>query len=156
MKILNKKSQIHGRKMFYYIIFGFVAIVVFFFIIWLTSSEKSEISIIPPGLENYLLTQRFLNSALCFAFQDEDTDRIYPWLIDLNKFNQDTLNKCYGAEETNVKAYKLTLTYGENKVTLNTKNWEGFLKSGETKDIFVIYEGGIQREELFIEMQDVK
>ena len=115
-----------------------------------------ESHLIPPDLENHLLTQRFLNSPLCFTYQDEDTNRFYPGVIDLTKFNQDNLNKCYNAEDTKVKAYRLTLDYNNEKITINTKNWEGFLKKAQTEHVFVYDEGETQRAELLIEMQNVK
>lgn len=156
-KILsNKKSDISARKIIFYAVFGFVAIVVFFLIVWLTGSKSLEISKIPPGIENYLTSQRFLNSPSCFAFQDENTKRTYLWSIDLRKFNQETLNKCYNAEDTKVNAYRLTMTYENQKITLNTKNWEGFLKKAETKHVSIYDEGKTKRGELFIETQDAK
>ena len=152
----NKKSQIVGRKMIFYVIFGFVAVITFFVILSFASSNRSEISIIPFGLENYLSSQRFLNSQLCFVFQDKDTVRTEPWQIDIEKFTQENLNKCYNAEDTNVKAYRLTLNYNNEKITITTKNWEGFLKKAETKKVTVYDKGKEQRAELFIEMQDAK
>ncbi len=122
----------------------------------MSSSNKSEIAEILPGLEDYLLSQRFLNSPLCFALKDEDSSRIYPLVIDSEKFNTNNLNKCYDAKDTKVKAYRLTLNYENEKTTINTKNWQGFLKKAETKKVFVYDKGNIKIAELFIEMQDVK
>lgn len=152
----NKKSDISARKVIYYVVVGFVLIVAFLLIVWLASSGKSKISEIPAGLENYLITQRFLSSQHCFVFQDKDTNRVYPRVIDLAKFNEENLNKCYNAKDTKVKAYRLTLTYGNEKITINTQNWEGFLKKAETKQVFVYNKEKSERGELFIEVQDAK
>ena len=152
----NKKADMSARKIIFYGIFGFLAVVAFLLLVWITSTNRSEISKIPPNLENHLLVQRFLNSPFCFAFQDEEINKIYPGIIDLTKFNEDNLNKCYNAEDTNVKAYRLTLSYNNEKISINTKNWEGFLKKAETKHVSVYDDGIIQRGELLIEMQDVK
>jgi len=160
MKVLtilsNKKADMSARKLIFYCVVGFVLVAMFFLIIWLVYSNKSDISEIPIGLENYLMVQRFLNSPSCFAFQDKDSNRVYQWTIDFKKFNQDMLNKCYNEETTSVKAYRLTLNYGNKKITINTRNWEGFLKKAETKNVIIYDEGKIQRAELFIETQDAK
>ena len=142
--------------MIFYVIFSFIIVIAFLFIVWFVPAYRSEISKIPVGLENYLLTQRFLNSPLCFTLQDKDTNRVYPLTIDLSKFNQENLDRCYNVKDTNVKAYRLTLNYGTEKKTISTKNWGGFLKKAQTKDIFIYNNGETQRGELFVEMQDVK
>ena len=151
----GKKSSISGRKVLFYAIFSVVAAVTAMLILYFVSSGKSAIAEIPFGLEDYLTTQRFMNSPMCFAFQDESS-RTYPWIIDTEKFNQENLDKCYVASDTKVKAYRLTLTYGKDKAAIATKNWQGFLKSAETKQVFVYNKGNIQKAELFIEMQDAK
>ncbi len=110
----SKKSQIASRKIVFYIIAAVVISIAFLLLVWIIPSKKSEIALIPPSLENYLLTQRFFNSQSCFAFQDEKTNRVYPWIIDLAKFDQNNLDKCYDANNKDVKAYRLTLSYKRN------------------------------------------
>jgi len=154
--IHGKRADISARKMIFYGIFGFLAAITFLLVAWFSVYDGSYLSKIPPDLENYLFVQRFLNSNLCFAFQDKETERVYPWVIDMTKFRQENLDNCYNAKDTNVKAYSLTLSYNNKKTTLTTKNWEGFLKKGETRQIFVYDSGNIRRAELFIEMQDAK
>ncbi len=152
----NKKSDIAGRKLIFYIVFGFALTGGFLLLMWLLPKNASEVNEIPIGLENYLSAQRFLNSPLCFAFQDKDTSIVYPGMIDLTKFNQDNLNKCYNAENTKVKAYRFTLNYNNRKSTISTKNWEGLLKEAKTEQVLVNDIGNIQGAELFIEVQDAK
>ena len=110
----GKKSQIASRKIVFYIIAAVVISIAFLLLVFIIPSQKSNIAIIPSGLENYLLTQRFFNSPSCFAFQDEKTDRAYPWIIDLAKFDQNNLDKCYGANSRDLKAYRLTLGYSKS------------------------------------------
>ena len=152
----NKRADMSARKSIFYTIFGFVAVIAFILLVWMVPSYKSELSTIPLNLENHLLIQRFLNSPLCFTPQDKDTNRFYPGVIDLTKFNQENLDECYNAEDTKVKAYRLTLDYNNQKITINTKNWEGVLKKAQTEHVFVYDEREIQRAELLIEMQNAK
>lgn len=152
----GRKAQIAGRKIIFYIVFAIVAALTFMLIVYMVSSDKSKIAVIQPGLEDYLLIQRFLLSPECFAYRNADSGRAYAWTIDPEKFNQNNLNRCYAAENTQVKAFRLTLSYGAFKSTLITKNWEGFIKKAETKKVYVYDKGQIRQGELFIEVQDVK
>ena len=148
---IYKKSQIGGRKQLFYLIVGVLAVLLFLFITVFVSFDRSSIASIPPGLENYLMTQRFLSSP-CFAFQDKDTKRVYPLLIDLEKFSEANLNNCYSASETNVKAYRLTLGTSAAK----TRNWEGYVKRADTKQVYVYDNGNVKSMGLFVETQDAK
>ena len=117
--------------------------IAFLITLWVVPATGSEISQIPIGLENYLLSQRFLNSPLCFVYQDVDTNRAYPFIIDIKKFNQENLNKCYNTKDTNVKAYQFTLNYDRESKKISTKNWKGFLWKAETKQVSVYADGKI-------------
>jgi len=107
----DKKSLIAGRKVIFYIYAAIAISISFLFIVWIVPTSKSEIAMIPPNLENYLLSQRFLSSPECFTYEDESINKVYPWRIDLEKFNQDSLNSCYNAIDTGVKAYTSTINY---------------------------------------------
>ena len=154
--LLNKRADESGSKAIFYIIFGVVAAILFLIASWMIPNYKSYIGIIPTGLENYLLSERFFDSHYCFAFQEEDTNRVHLDTIDLSKFTQDNLDECYNAADTQVKAYRLTLNYNDEKISISTKNWEGFLQEARTKHISVYNQGEIQRAEILIEVQDVK
>jgi len=152
---LNKKADIIGRKQVFYVVAIFVVIAAFFVVFSFISSDKSKISELPSGLENYLIVQRFLNSPICFALQDADTGRAIPSTIDIGKFNEASLNRCYNAQGTNVKAYRLTLSYDDKNIPIRTGNWEGFFTRAETRSVFV-FDGAIKKAELLIETQNAK
>lgn len=157
-KMRDKKAQISGRKMLFYAIFAFMAAITFLFTIHYVGSQRSEIAKPPFGVPDYLVSYRFLNSPDCFAYEDQESDRAYPWTIDLGKFNPKNLNNCYNTKDTKVKAYRFTLSFRDYKSTIATSNWEGFLKKAETKTVSVYNNDRLEstEAELFIEMQDVK
>jgi len=158
MKIFNKKAQdIAGRKVIFYgLVFSFLLIGFFFVIVLIVPANASEVSNIRSGLDDYFIIQRFLNSPLCFALHDEDTRRTYPSVIDTEKFTQENIENCYNAKDTKVKAFRLTLKYGTESKTINTKNWEGFLSKAQTEQIFVSVAGKKQTASLLIETQNAK
>ena len=69
-----------------------VMILVFFGLI---ASYRSQITMIVPELEAETIALRFTNTADCFTYQDPITGRIYPGVIDLNKYTQESLDSCY-------------------------------------------------------------
>ena len=153
---MSTESSIAGRKLIYYIVVIPIIVTGFFIVVWIVSSNKSSISEIHAGVEDYLVLQRFLNSPSCFAFVDNDLKRVSSWMIDLSKFTQENLEKCYNADSTRVNAYRITLSYNDQKVVISTKNWEGFFKKAETRRIYLYNNNKIQKAELFIEMQNAK
>ena len=154
-RLFNKKADMSARKMVFYMVFSFVAVVVFFLIFWMFSSNKSQIAEIPSGFENFFLMQRFTNSPICFTLKEE-SGRVYPWVIDAKKFDLSNLNRCYDTYNTNTKAFRLTLTYKNVKTTVSTRNWEGILNKGVTRKVIVYQDGALEKGELFIEVQDAK
>ena len=154
--LLGKKADISGRKMIFYIVVAILLSIAFLFIVIIVPSNNSQISEIPLGVENNILVERFLSSPYCFVFQDKDTKRYSPLLIDKQRFTQENLEKCYSADSTNMKGFRLTLTFENQKLTINTKNWQGFIKKAETKQVSIYDRGKIQTGELYIEIQDAK
>lgn len=153
---LNKKSQIAPRKVIFYIYATVAVSISFLILVWIIPANFSEIAVIPSGLENYFIVQRFFTSPSCFAMQDVETGRVDSWTIDLVKFKEENLNSCYDAQDTDVKAYRLVLDYNNEKIILSTKNWKGFLEKAETFQVFVYDSGKIQKSDLLIEVQSAK
>ena len=154
---LNRRaeSDISARKIIFYILSSFLLVAVFFIILWINYSNKARISEMPIELENYLAIQRFFSSPYCFALSDKAFGRVYQ-IVDSQKFSQETLNRCYNAMDTKVKSYRLTLSYDGKKTAISTKNWEGFFKKAETKEVFVHDGTKVLPGELLIEAQDAK
>ncbi|GEM_PF-3161702 len=153
---LNKKGDMSARKLIFYILFSFTAPVIFLLILKFVHSDKAQISEIPSGLEEYAISQRFLNSRNCFAFQDIESKRLYSGILDLERFNQKIMDECYDGQDTGVKAYRLTLIYDGKTIQLKTKNWEGFLKHAKTINIPIHNGDKITTGKLLVEMQDAK
>lgn len=150
--MFSKKSFIAGRKIIFYMAAAFAVTISFLFLAFVIPVNKAEIAIIPLDLENYLLSQRFFTSPTCFAFQDPETGRVSLGVIDMAKFNQANLDICYDTRNTEVKAFRLTL----DGITLETKNWEGFLDRAEITKVSVYDSGTIRKAEFLIQVQNAK
>lgn len=112
---------------------------------------------IPEGLEARILMQRFHNSAECFARFDPETQRTYSQVIDVDKFTQYQLERCYNTDSAGKPAFRITLqkTFGVTYIPpIISKNWIG--SDGEkTRNIpVIIYESGqLSGGNLLVEIQ---
>ena len=68
----NKKGSIAGQKSIFYIIVGILLAILFLLFLVIAISDKIFESKIPTGLEEFIFTQRFLNSFECFAYEDSE------------------------------------------------------------------------------------
>lgn len=158
--IKNKKATIAGRKVLFYIIFAFAAAITALLLIYITTTDASELHKIPAGLETHLAISRFLYSPACFAYEDESIGRSYS-LIDWSKFTDSILRNCYPINSTKVKGFELTLTI-ENKEkqkqekTISTANWEGLLSKKIEKKVVVLKEEKYYNGKLEIGIQNEK
>lgn len=156
--IKNKKATIAGRKVLFYIIFAFIAAITALILVYMTTTDASEIDNMPIGLEQYVLINRFMYSPDCFAYNDESIDRAYP-LIDWSKFTDGNLRYCYNLNSTIVKGFELTLTIENEKKekeekTISTANWQGLLRKKIEKRVMVLKEGKLYNRVLTISIQN--
>lgn len=89
--------------------FLFLIVVSIIFVFILSSYVHREIKI--ADLQENILITRLLYSQNCFGYEDV---RIYPGIIDLEKFNEENLKKCI-AHENRIK-FKLTLSNEANEI----------------------------------------
>jgi len=157
MRLLSQKrgeGDISARKIIFYIIFGFFLTLTILTIVFIVPKKNAEIAQIPIGLENYLLTQRFLNSPICFAYQDEVTGHIKQKVIDIKKFTQDNLRNCYDARNDDIRAYRFVLEYKNKNIELRTDNFRGYPGEYTTETVFVIDSNNLIQSKLLIETHE--
>src|SRR3989344_1588865 len=136
-------------KVIAYIIFGFIFVAFCLLLLYIITVEITNVAEIPGGLESYIFIQRFLNSPDCFAYQEKDTLRIYPGIIDLERFAQENLDKCYKIESyMYAPGFKLTI----NDKTIQSSNFE-FSKQKTARNILIFKEGKFENAKLYIEYE---
>lgn len=135
-------------KVVAYMIFGFIFTGFCLLLLFIMSMEVINISYIPEGLEEYIFTQRFLNSKECFTYQDKDTSRIYPGIIDLEKFKQENLDNCYKREGyMYAPEFRLII----NDKTIQTSDFASNKKI--SKQILIFKDNKFENAELKIESE---
>jgi len=70
------------------------------------------VSIDATGVQGEILMNRFLYSPTCFSYVNTQISRSFPGIIDINKFNTETLDTCvYFGEANEYAAAHFTLHY---------------------------------------------
>ena len=98
---INKKGEGFdiARKSIYWMIALVVSVIAVLALVMIIAMYQGKLVQTSPELEAELITLRFVNNPDCFAYQDPITGRVYLGTIDVDKYNQDTLDKCYRTEE---------------------------------------------------------
>lgn len=87
------------RKQIYWGIAGFmVTIAALILVFAIFPQYQRSLVEVPPELQAELISLRFVNTPECFTYQDQATGRIFAGVIDLQKFTQAQLDKCYRTE----------------------------------------------------------
>lgn len=116
---MNNKAQFELRKMIYWTVAMIVITMVVLASAMIMSSYGAKLKEVLPDLRAELISLRFVNTPECFAYQDLGTGRVFPGMIDLSKFNEETLNRCYQSGDR--KNFNFQLVLGDKK--LETDKW---------------------------------
>jgi hypothetical protein len=144
--MLTKKGQFDvARKSIYWMLAGITVTVAVLAFAMILSSYQSKSLQIPPHLRAELVSLRFLNTPECFTYQDP-SGRVFPGMIDLDKFTQERLNQCYQTSAANgkkdynfgisLKGYDLVQEDGSEQL-LMTNNYFKKVDFTLTKNVLV-------------------
>lgn len=163
MQIKSKKGQFEvARKSIYWLLAGVVITIVILAFALIMSSYQNKLVEVPPKLRAELLSLRFMNTPECFTYQDPVTGKIFPGIIDLNKYTQERLDKCYRTEkEKGYKDYNFGLILegyseinenGKEKMLI-TNNFFNKVDFTLFKDVFVRIGSDVKPTRLIIYVQ---
>lgn len=100
---LNKKGESGfepAKKSIFWIFAGILITLLILAFVMVVVSYTNDLTSVPPKLKAELISLRFTNSPECFAYQDKETGRVYPGVIDLDKFSSDQLDQvCYSPDK---------------------------------------------------------
>ncbi len=117
---MDKKGQFsYARKAIFWTVILVVITMIILFFAFMVANYKNSLADVPPKLRAELISLRFTNIPECFAFQE--SGKTMPNVIDLEKFNEEQMNKCYrtaGSEGIKTINFRLTLVEsGEEIIT---------------------------------------
>ena len=130
-----------GKKPMYFLAVLFYLTFAFLFFSFFISYNITSTNKIPINTETTVLINRFLNSPDCFAYVDEETGRAYPGIIDIKKFNDEQIKKCYSA--TDDKSYSFRFELQSTNIDFkdySTPNW-GARRFNKISQYVLVYYG---------------
>lgn len=144
-----------GKKPMYFLAVLFYLTFAFLFFSFFISYNITSTNAIPANVETTVLINRFLNSPDCFVYVDEETGRAYPGIIDIKKFDDNQIKKCYSTSEDKSYSFRFEMESSNNKFkkTISTLNF-GARRFNKISQYVLIYdEGNLYTGRLLISIQ---
>lgn len=113
------------RKTIFWTLAGVVITIVVFAFVLGISGYLNKLTYVPEKLRAEFISLRFANIPECFAYQDPETGRVYPGIIDLSKFTNDQMNlSCYHTEsEKGYEEHNFRLKLMKNGAEVRSNNY---------------------------------
>lgn len=159
---MNKKSTIAIEKsIFYGFVIAILLSILFIVLVFIIGIDVMGYTKIAPGLEEFIFTQRFLNSPQCFIYQDKDTGMFKPRIIDWDKFNTYSPSKCYFTTNENNPAFRFSLYNLDTNEkiidpSIKTKNWHGDPNKYKEFNIKIFKDNTLYNGKLIMEIKNVE
>jgi len=153
---MNKKAQFEvARKSIYWMIAGFVITLVVIGFVLIIVNYRNALTEFPPELNAEFISLRFTNIPECFAYQDAETKRVYPGIIDLEKFTTERMEQsCYKTDpEKGHGTFNFELELRDKGVAIKTNNYFNAPVFTLRRNVFVKDANGISKDELLIHTQ---
>ncbi len=150
-----------ARKQIYWMIAGVLITATIIAFALIMSGYQRKLVEVPEELRAELISLRFVNAPECFTYQDSVTGRVFPGTIDVNKFTQERLDKCYRtATEKGFKDYNFALELegyaravdGEKKLLL-TNNFFNKVDFILYKNVYVRVGNSVEPTRMVIQVQ---
>jgi hypothetical protein len=151
---MNKKAQFAAaRKTIYWMIAGLVITMVVIGFAMVIASYRNNLAKVPPEIRAELIALRFTNNPDCFAYNVGD--KVILGTIDLNKFNEETLLKCYStANSGSIKTFNFRLKLESSGKELTTDKYANLDKFTIFKEVLIKRPGGLFKDRLIIYVQE--
>ena len=156
---MNKTGEGYGsgRKYLFWVAFVGIAACLFLAFGAFSAVHKNKITYVPPELHSETIALRFTNNPDCFAFKDNLTGRVYPGIIDINKFNKEALDLCYQTlDEEGIKKFNFLLKLESTGNEIITDNYFSHKNVDLTmfKQVLTNNNGEISKDTLIIQVQE--
>jgi len=159
MNKMNKKAQVFdlARKTIFWTIAGIALTAVLLAFAITVANYKSKLVHVPPQLHTELIALRFTNVEECFTFQDLNTGKVVPGVIDLQKFNDEQFLKCYPLDpQTGHEDYNFRLHLLDQDMQIKTKDYANRDIFSFNKEVLVNKNGRLVKDIMIINVQDLE
>ena len=156
MQKMNKRAEQEiGEKSLFLPLIIFVIVIVIIAFFWMLANYAGNLAEVPPELKAELISLRFTNTPECFAYENVKVGRVYPGIIDLDKFNKAQLDRCYLTEDkTGYQTYNFRLLLKDQDLNLLTNNFFNKVSFTIYRDVIVRQGDHLFKDQLIIYVQE--
>ncbi|MBT3720140.1 hypothetical protein HN789_04595 [archaeon] len=153
---LSKKSQAYNILEYYLVRIPFILVLVALFVYMASSIESNALK--SHDVRKEIIQNRIFYSPNSITYFDEDSGRIYPHIIDMERFNEIQLDQAFFTKENKVLTGKIDLTNIDLNITNTSyinrdqyERWKHYTKFSqfdnfiEKKVVLILHEGIIYR-----------
>lgn len=152
---MNKKADLSLSKSIFWTIMAVIITMIVFFFAFIIANYKNSLTNVPPQLPAELISLRFTSLPECFAY--EEGRMVLHNVIDMNKFNEGQLSKCYRTEEVGgFKTFNFRLRLEESGEEIITDKYYHYDKDDFTvfKEVLLKKGGKLEKDMLKIYVQE--
>ena len=157
----NRKAQIVGgydigKEVMYNIVDAVVLGVMAILLVVLIFRYTTTVNYFPDEFRQTALIYRFVNSPNCVAYEDPELKRVYPGVMDWDRFKDNShINKCYSTGDPKAMAFRLTLKNQGELRSVQTSNWDSKREFdiSKNRNVLVMGNGKLGGGELAIAIQ---
>ena len=150
---MDKKAQsVVAGKLPFFVIMGIAFVIMAIFLVYFIGSFNSNLLKVSPELNDAIHTYRFLNNPNCLAYQDGFTGRTDVGLVDLRKFTDEQMAKCYDTELSTDSHFLIKLE-NSSKNGVKTEGWLNVVHNTVIKKVRVLDNNKISDDMMFIYVQ---
>ncbi|MBI2665531.1 hypothetical protein HYX12_02850 [Candidatus Woesearchaeota archaeon] len=152
ISIINRKAQ--GGKIVYFLVVGLIFTALLFALGFSLTAYADKVASVPPEMKAEFIALRFFNLPECFAYSTEK-GRIYPGVIDLNKFTEEQLFRCYHTQTIGgFKTFNFRLRLENAGVEITTDKYYHRDAFTLEHDVIVSKDHQLSKDKLFIHVQE--
>ena len=148
---MNKKGQFEVAKTsLFWVVMVFVLTIVIIAFALIVSNFQKKVVEVPAELQVELIALRFASISECFAYSVNDV--VQPGVIDLQKFTDEQMDKCYRTESKKTFNFRLVLENAQKQVLSNNY----FHKDDFTifKEVLIRDGSELKRDKMVIYVQE--
>ncbi len=156
---MDRKAQVFdtAQKVVFWTIVGIVITGVMFAFVLTIVNYKGKLVQVPSQLQAELIALRFTNVEDCFARHDPQSGTTMSGVIDLQKFTDQQLEKCYPLDlQTGHTRYNFRLLLQEHNTEIKTSSYANRDIFSFNKEVLVSKDGRLLKDQLIVYVQDLK
>ncbi len=151
---MNKKAQFGiARKAIYWTMTAVIITAIIFAFALTVAKYKNNLTRVPIEIKAEFISLRFTNIPECFAYQNSETNLVFPGTIDLEKFTNEQFLNCYNAGPSNLRMLDFRLKLQDLDKEVKTAKYGNLVEDTIFKEVLVKKDEELVKDQLIIYIQ---